>query len=139
MIYSSWDIDHDRLKLVILGHFLPFYQKRTQKIKILKKWKKLLEISSLICVPKITIIWFTVPSTVWDRQNVLDHFLSFHCHPDNLENQNFKKLEKTSRRYYHFTNVQYKWQSNDICFLEIWNVTDRIFCNFGWFFALLLH
>ena len=41
MIYNSWDIEHDRLKLVILGHFLLFYQKRTQKMKILKKMKKI--------------------------------------------------------------------------------------------------
>ena len=25
MIYNSWDIEHDRLKLVIIGHSLPFY------------------------------------------------------------------------------------------------------------------
>ena len=25
MIYSSWDIECDRLKLVIMGHFLSFY------------------------------------------------------------------------------------------------------------------
>ena len=24
MIYSSWDVECDRLKLVIMGHFLPF-------------------------------------------------------------------------------------------------------------------
>ena len=31
MIYSSEDIEHDRLKLVILGQFLPFYPPRNQK------------------------------------------------------------------------------------------------------------
>ena len=25
MIYSSWDIEYERLKLVIMGHFFPFY------------------------------------------------------------------------------------------------------------------
>ena len=36
MIYSSWDIEQNLLKLVILGHFLPFYHQKTPKIKILK-------------------------------------------------------------------------------------------------------
>ena len=36
MIYSSWDIEQNILKLVILGHFLPFYPLKTPKIKILK-------------------------------------------------------------------------------------------------------
>ena len=39
IIYNSWDIGHDRLKLVILGHFLPFYHLKTWKSRILKKWK----------------------------------------------------------------------------------------------------
>ena len=38
MIYSSWDIECDRLKLVVMGHSLPFYSPlKTQKMKILKK------------------------------------------------------------------------------------------------------
>ena len=36
MIYSFWDIEQNILKLVILGHFLPFYPLKTPKIKILK-------------------------------------------------------------------------------------------------------
>ena len=42
MIYSSWHIEHDRLKLVIYGHFLPFNFPKTQKIKILKNSKNYL-------------------------------------------------------------------------------------------------
>ena len=52
MIYSSWDIKQNILKLVILGHFLPFYPLKTPKIRILKM-KNLLEISSFYtCIPK---------------------------------------------------------------------------------------
>ena len=40
MIYSSGDRELDSLKLVILGHFLPFLPPKNQKIKIFKKWKK---------------------------------------------------------------------------------------------------
>ena len=39
MIYSSWYIEHDRLKLVILGHFLPFYPLKTQKSEFWKNEK----------------------------------------------------------------------------------------------------
>ena len=65
-------------------HFEPFFVllPTTRKMKILKKRKKLLEISSFYTsVPWITIIWCMVPA--------------------------------------------------------IWSVTDRIFCHFGTFFALL--
>ena len=31
MIYSSWDIEQNKLKLVILGHFLPFIPLKTTK------------------------------------------------------------------------------------------------------------
>ena len=37
MIYSSWDIDQNRLKLVILGLFCLFNPLKTSKIKLLKK------------------------------------------------------------------------------------------------------
>ena len=34
LIYSYWDTEHDRLKLVILGHFLPFYPPNDTKNQI---------------------------------------------------------------------------------------------------------
>ena len=91
IIYCSWDVECDRLKLVIMGHILPFYaspppkkknpeksefwknEKKklpkkwpltlltTQKMKILKKWEKHLEIlPPHTCVPQMTIIWCMV-------------------------------------------------------------------------------
>ena len=41
MIYSSWNIEQNRLKLVILGHFLPFHPPplKTRKIKFWKNEK----------------------------------------------------------------------------------------------------
>ena len=57
MIYSSEDIECDKLKLVILDHFLPFYLPKNQKNQNFARMKKLLEISSFYsCVPKITFI-----------------------------------------------------------------------------------
>ena len=47
------------------GLFLALLPLTAQKIKILKKWKKSLDISSFyICVPKIMIRWCTFPE-IW--------------------------------------------------------------------------
>ena len=74
MIYSSWDIEQNILKLVILGHFFPFYPFKNPKNQNFVKWKNLLEISSFYtCVPKITFIWCTVP----EIRSETDNFLSF--------------------------------------------------------------
>ena len=49
----------------ILVYFLPFYPLTVQKIKISKKRKEHLKISSLyLCVPKIIIRWCMVPE-IW--------------------------------------------------------------------------
>ena len=65
---------------VISGYFLPFYP--LWKIKIMKKWKQHLEMSSFYrCVPKITIIWCMFPkiSSVKDIIfSLLGHFLPFY-------------------------------------------------------------
>ena len=39
MIHSSWDIEQNKLKLVVLGLFLPFIPLKTPNIKILKNEK----------------------------------------------------------------------------------------------------
>ena len=67
MLYCSWDIVCDRCScyLSFWAIFYPFIPLTAQKIKIFKKWKKSLEISSFyIHVPKIMIRWFTVPE-IW--------------------------------------------------------------------------
>ena len=77
MIYRSWEIEHNGLKLVSLGHFCPFIllkPKKKKKIKTLKQWKKLrLEISFHSHVPKIIIIW----CKVCEIGSEADEFLSF--------------------------------------------------------------
>ena len=45
LMYGSWDMECDRQNCQY-GPFLPFYPLWTQKIKILKKWKKYLKILS---------------------------------------------------------------------------------------------
>ena len=67
MLYCSWDMVHDRCNCYFSfwAIFCPFTPLTTQKIKISKKWKKHLEISSFYtCVPKIMITWCTVPE-IW--------------------------------------------------------------------------
>ena len=82
---DSWDIRHNRQKFLsfwaIFCPFIPltnFYPTN----KIFKKWKKPLKILSFyICLPRMTIIWCTVPE-IWSSTGnflILDHFLPFYC------------------------------------------------------------
>ena len=110
------------------GHFgtffalppLPFIT--TWKIKILKE-KKTLEILSFYTYAlKITIIQCMFP---WDKECDRQNFLPFwaiFCSFTTLTTwkiKNFEKMKKWRKkkkntwRYYHFTNVYQKWQSND--------------------------
>ena len=68
--YRVWQTEF----FVILDNFLPIYLLKTKKIRISKKWKKHLEISSFYkSVPTIMIICYTVPE-IW---HVTDLFI-FH-------------------------------------------------------------
>ena len=64
MMYGSWDMEcvTDRIFVSFRTVFCTFTTLTTQKIKILKNWKKHLEISSFYAsAPKIMIICYTVP------------------------------------------------------------------------------
>ena len=73
---------------------------KTQNIWILKKWKKLMEISSFYtCVPKITIIWCTVPVMRSEMDRIFCDFGPLFAllpppPPDNPEKENFEKTKK---------------------------------------------
>ena len=78
IIYSSCDMEHNRHNFLSFGTiFCSLSPLTTQKIKILKKWKKLLEIL-FYCVPKMTITWCMVPETWSTRQNFLSFWTVFH-------------------------------------------------------------
>ena len=100
MIYGSRDMEHDRQNFLSFWTiFCPFTPLTTQKIKILKKWKKHLEILSFYTsVPKIMIICYTVPE-IWCMTDaiVIFHFrLFFALLPHNSpKNENFTKMKKT--------------------------------------------
>ena len=63
MIYSSWVTEQNRMKLVVLGQFLPFYPFKSPKYQNFEKMK-------FTHVPKITIIWF-------ETNRIVFHFASF--------------------------------------------------------------
>ena len=84
MMYDSWDMKRNRqVFLSFWTIFCSFTPPTTQKIKILKKMKKHLKISSFYTsVPKIIIICYTVPE-IWRVTDVivffiLGYFLPFH-------------------------------------------------------------
>ena len=65
MLHCSWDTLRDGCNYFLFwASFCPFIPPTTKKIKICKKWKKRVEISFYTCVPKIMIIWCTVPE-IW--------------------------------------------------------------------------
>ena len=76
----------------IFNYFLPFYPKTTQKIKISKKFKKTLAISSFYTnVPKIIIICLTL-SEIWQAMDVIIFHLGLFFAltlPKSPKNQNF--------------------------------------------------
>ena len=102
MIWSTvLEIEFYRLKLVIMGHFLPFYlcphPLKASKIRIKKIYiKKMLEISFYTCVPKTTIIWGMVPGIWIEKDRIFCHLWPFFAllPPNNLENKNFEKMKK---------------------------------------------
>ena len=199
IIYSSWDIEQNILKLVILGHFLPFYPLKTPKIKIFKKQKKFagdIIILHMCNKNHFNHMMYGSWDTERDKQNfvILDCFLPFYSTMD-LENQNFEKMKKLAGDIIilhmctksHFNHMIYgswdtEWDKQNFLsfwtafcpftplwtwkikilkkwkkllkilsfykcapkmtviwcmFPEIWSATDRIFCHYGPFFALL--
>ena len=117
---SSWynlDTECDRLKLANMGQFLPFtlLPLKIQKIKILKKWKKLLEISSFYII---------VPTEVqFLRYGVRQNFLSFwaiFCLYTPLNTGKIKIL-KQWKKHLEMSSLYTclsKSQSYDVCFLR---------------------
>ena len=120
---SSWDIEQNILKLVILGHFLPFYPSKAPKIRILK-------------IEKNRFIWCTVSGVRSETGRIFCHsgpFFTFF--PMETENQNFEKMKKYLKLLsFHkcIPKMAIIW-----CMVpHILSVADIIFCHFGPFFAL---
>ena len=71
-----------------------------------------------MCTKNHNHMMYSSRDTEWHRQNFISFWASF-CpfSPDNPENQNFT-IEKTTWRYYNFTQLHHKWQSYDAWFLR---------------------
>ena len=84
MIYSSWDIDGEELKSVILGHFLPFYSPNDPQNQKFEKIKKITEnIILLMCNKNHNHMIYRSWDTEWDRQNLLSYQAIFCLSPPN--------------------------------------------------------
>ena len=121
MIYSSWDTECERLKLAIMGHFLPFLP--------------ILRCHHFTRVPKITIIWCMLHG-IWNTTVIIFcHFGPFfsllpHYWPQKWKfGINFKK----PWRYYPITHVYHKWRSYDVQFLRYKAWQTEFFVIFGHF------
>ena len=94
MIYSSWYIKGDRLKLVILGHFLPFYPTSNLQNKIFKKWKKRPgDVISCMCTINDNHMMYGSWDIECDGQNFLS-FWTISCPFTPLTTQKIKILKK---------------------------------------------
>ena len=129
-VYGSWDMTCDRCTCyfsfwAILVHFTSL---TAQKMKMSKKWKKHLEMSSFYTrVPKIMIVCYTAPE-IWHVTYVIVifHFGLFFAlltppapfppPPNTQKNQNFKKL----KLYTCVPKIMIRWCTVP----EIWCATD---------------
>ena len=115
MLYSSCNTEWDRQNLLSVWAIFAIYTLTTQKIKILKKWKKHPEISLFYTwVPTIMIIKCMLPE-IWSVTDffffvILAHFLPFYPY---TKNQNFEKTKKKNMLGDRFTQVHHKWKLYD--------------------------
>ena len=138
MIYSSWDIKCERLKLVIMDHFCPFTLPKNPKNQNFENMKKMLEISSFYkSVPETTIMRYSS----WDMElHRQDSFLSLRaifCRFTPVTTWKIKTLRKWKKHldmssfYTYVPKITIIW-----CMLpEIWSTRDKFF-HFGSFFTL---
>ena len=136
MIYISWDIEHNILKLVILGHFLPFYH---LKVKILKN-------------EKICWIYHHFPHVYQKSQSydarflrygvrqteffvILGHlFVTLPPPPSPQKSKFWKKMKKMPGDIILlYKHVYHKWRSCDISFLKYKVRQTEIFVILGYF------
>ena len=120
MRYNSWDTEQDKQNVLSFwAIFCPFNPLTTPKIKILKKWRKHLEMSSFYtCVPKTTIMRYSSWNTERGKQIFLSFWAIF-CPFNPLTTPKTKILKKWKKAwwYYDFTHLYHKWKSYDVWFL----------------------
>ena len=126
VIYSSWDIEYDRLKLAIMGHFSPFTLPPKKPKN--QNFEKMIKIAGDIiilykCTKNHNHIWGTVHEIWSETDRIFCHFGTFFAfipHPLTTRKIKFSKqwkkhLEMSSL----YTCVPQKSQLyDDICFLR---------------------
>ena len=101
MMYGSWDMVCDRCNCYFSFWAITFTPLSAQKVKILKKWKKCMDISSFyIGVPKIMIRWCTVPE-IWC---MMDGQKKWHIEVGAPPNNKFNNIKIIKRMYYQTKN-----------------------------------
>ena len=146
MIYSSWDTEQNKLKLIILGHFLPFIPLKTPKIKILKNEKICWRYHHFTYVHKKSRSYDDMMygswDTEWERQNILSFWAILPPSPPfpSLMILNIKILKKMKEMpgdiILLYIHVYHKRRSHDIWFLKYKVWQTKIFNILGHFFAL---
>ena len=97
IMYDSWDMEHERHNFLSFWTvFYPFTPLWTQKIRILKKWKKTPQDITIlqICTINVSHMMYGYWEIECNKQTffvILDHFLPFYS-LNNPENQYFEKL-----------------------------------------------
>ena len=143
-MFGSWDIEHDRQNFLPFRAILcPFTPITTQKIKILKIWKK--TPGGLIILNMSTINENHIMYESWDMEHDRQNFFSFwtiFCPftpppPNNPENQNFEKMKKNDVDIIilhkctindnHMIYGSWDMKCNRLNFLSSW----AIFCSFS--------
>ena len=129
MMYGPWDTEHDRENFLSFWTiFCTFSLLTHPKNKKFEKMKK--KPRDMIILHMCTIDDSHMMYGSWDMECNRHNFLSFwtvFCPFTPLTTQKNKiltKMEKTTQRYYHFTQVYYKWQSYDVLFprYEVWQI-----------------
>ena len=105
MNYSSWDMEHNKLKLVILGLFCPFTPLKTPKIKILKNkticWRYH-DFTQVYQRSQSHDVWFLRYGVRHTKCFIiLGHFLPFYHPPptNDPENQNFERKKQKWKKW----------------------------------------
>ena len=139
MMHSSWDMKRDGQNFfVIFDCFLPFCPLTTQKIKVLKKRKKVwryYHFTHLYHKCQSYDVWFMrYEAGRTEFYVIFDCLLQFYP-PNNPKNQilkNWKKhLEKKTNNFTRVPKMTIKW-----CVVPEILTATGFFCHFGPFFAL---
>ena len=133
--YEVWFLRYKARQIeffVMLGHFLPLILLATQKIKILKNWKKCLEIFFYTCTINENHVMYSSWNMERNRQNFFSFWTIF-C-PFTILTTRKKIFEKKRKKCLEISSLHTSvpYMTHTSCMIpEIWSVTQ--------FFVILSH